>query len=252
MSATVIRSPQDFLVELKKLADEKKVVAPPQLTNEELTAEIEKLGAALDAGSAAGSTLVGAVREVVEAQRRDLIRQQYILLRGFVPDENGNRPVDEKAIAAKVIETISAAPQSESTELQSELEPPDDEEDDEYEEEFDLGEQIEVLNEIDEADASDTAVAEIPAMSPLSERVLVALTFYAAEHPKWTHPELGEQDPNGIHALVAEFAAQTVPLQQVQRGAVLLEAEIVALLKATMAADLPHVTAKVLTMALGK
>jgi hypothetical protein len=119
--STIIRSPQDFLTELKKMTDAK-VAAPP--TVDQLTAEIERLGVALDAGSAAGPTLTGAMREAVEAQRADLIRQQYILVRGFVPDENGDRPIDEQAIAAsateKVLEAISAAPESEALPLQSE------------------------------------------------------------------------------------------------------------------------------------
>lgn len=200
MSATIVRTPQDFLNALK--TDEKKAAQP--LTLEQVTTEIERLGAALDAGSAAGPALVGAVREAVEAQRADLIRQQFILVHGFVPDADGNPPIaiDEKAIAAKVIEEISAAPAESSTELQSELEPPDDEEDDEYEEEFDLDEQIEVLNEIDEADAS-------PVVSP------------------------------------AEPTTAPTPVYQITTEGIFLDADICTALRASVVAEMPHVTAKI-------
>ena len=136
---TVVRTPQEFLAELKKLNDAK--VATPPLTGSQIEAKIGEMSLALES-----TTLAPEMRKHIEAARADLIRQQFILVHGHLFDENGEKPVDEKAIAAKVIETISESLQSEPLDADAE-------------EEGDLAEQEKALNAIDEADAVSAVVS---------------------------------------------------------------------------------------------
>jgi hypothetical protein len=211
MSAIKISSLEQFSAELEKLKELSKspaipvAVAQPEpsfapLTLEQVNAKIEEFSLALE------GSLPDPVRAEIERRRAALVREQMRLRVGYIPDENGDRPMDLQAIAAtatkSVMETLAAAPAS--PELQSELElPPDDEEDDEYEEEFDIAEQIEAMNEIDVADAAVVS-AEPPATIP----------------------------------------APAVPLQ-VAMGGFFLQPDICMALRASVAANLPHVKAKI-------
>ena len=116
--STVIRSPQEFLTEWKKLADAK--VAAPPLTGPQIEAKIAELSLALES-----TTLTPEMRKHIEAAREDLVRQQYLQVHGFIPDENGERPVDENEIAKTVTASVleSLTPKSLSTGLQAELKP---------------------------------------------------------------------------------------------------------------------------------
>lgn len=114
MSVTRIRNSQELSAELAKLKGltDAKGVAPP-LTGPQLGANIGELSLALES-----TTLAPEMRKQIEAARADLIRQQFILVHGHLFDENGEKPVDEKAIVEtvtkNVIESLAAAPESES------------------------------------------------------------------------------------------------------------------------------------------
>lgn len=144
----VVRSPQEFLAELKKLADAK--VAAPPLTGAQLEEKISALSLALES-----TTLAPEMRKQIEAAREDLIRQQFVSVHGFLPDSEGNRPVDEAAIVEtvtkSVIESLTVAPESKSCGSFTH-------------DDMDIDEQAEALNEIDEADTA--AASEIPAKIP--------------------------------------------------------------------------------------
>lgn len=38
-------------------------------------------------------------------------------------------------------------------------------------------------------------------------RCMYFIQTYASDNPVWNHPELGEQDPSGVHALLADMTA---------------------------------------------
>ena len=221
MSATVIRSPQEFLAELKKMSTGSPAipaaVAQPEpsfapLTLEQVNARIEEFSLALE------GPLPDPVRQEIERRRGALVMEQFRLTHGYLPDADGNNPAEVKAIVdaatesatQKIFETLAAAPAESESSTEAELEPPDDEEDDEYDEEFDLGEQVEAMNEIDYASSVAVVSPEIP-MIP-------------------------------------------APVVAIQRGdgAVILAAEVVSALRASVVANMPHITAKILTLVLGK
>jgi|ERR1700723_554965 len=154
MSAIRISSPEQFSAELEKLkglsTKPPVAVAQPEpsfapLTLEQVNAKIEEFSLALE------GPLPDPVRAEIERRRAALVREQMRLRVGYIPDENGDRPMDLQSIAAsateKVLESLAAAPAS--TELQSELEPPD--VDDEDEDDYPADEIVEVLNGIDAA-----------------------------------------------------------------------------------------------------
>lgn len=116
--------------------------------------------------------LEGALPDPIRAEivRRlaELVKEQFQLVQlahiGFVPDENGERPVDVAAITEsvtkRVIEEFAGVPAEFET---SELEPEADE--DEADEE-DIEAQIEDLNSIDESDEEVSLIVPAEIVAP--------------------------------------------------------------------------------------
>jgi hypothetical protein len=160
---TVIRNMPQLLKEMEKIkelsvkqpaipvavAHPAPSVAP--LSLDQINAKLDEYRLVLE-----GDTLPEPIRIAVQGRIADLVKEQFRLVHGL--DENGNSPMEaaivETAteIATKsVIETLAAAPESESSRLQSsELESIPDVDADE---DVNLAKQEQALNEIDEADA---------------------------------------------------------------------------------------------------
>jgi hypothetical protein len=217
MSATIVRSPQEFLAELKNLSKTQPAIpavaqpepsfAPPSL--EQVNAQVGEYRLALE-----GDSLPDPIRKEVERRLAELVREQFRLVHGFLPDADGNNPAEVNAIVdvateaatKSVIDALAAAPaESES----SEIEPPDDED------EFDLDEQIETLNAIAEIDASGAAA--VVSLEP---------------------------------AATISAPVEATPPQQAADG-IFLSADVCSALSASVKANLPHVSSRILTIVLG-
>jgi hypothetical protein len=160
MSATVIRSSEEFLQQIKELAVKSPAMpavaqAEPSfapLTLEQVNAKLDEFSLALE------GQLPDPVREEIERRRAELVKEQFRLRVGYLPDADGNNPAEMKAIVdaatesatKSVIETLTAAPESEGT--------PDVEVEEDAD--VDLVEQEKILNKLDEADSVTTVSAQ--------------------------------------------------------------------------------------------
>lgn len=59
-----------------------------------------------------------------------------------------------------------------------------------------------VIEDIEEAARTEREVIS---------RCMYFIQTYASDNPVWNHPELGEQDPSGVHALLADMTAILTP-----------------------------------------
>jgi hypothetical protein len=193
MSAIRISSPEQFSAELEKLkglsTKPPAAVAQPEpsfapLTLEQVNAKIEEFSLALE------GPLPDPVRAEIERRRAALVKEQFRLRVGYIPDADGNNPAEVKAIVdaatesatQKIFETLAAAPAESSTEADVELIPDVDE--DAEEDDYPADDVVEVLNEADAAVVSAKSPAT-PLQLVLSEEVTTLLRAAVAEN--WEH-----------------------------------------------------------------